>query len=100
VHGAWYRGRDGAALVGGARRLRMFGRDVDIRAEVVLLEGLSGHADADELIAWLGRCGKAPRKTFVTHGEPEAADILRARIKRELGWSAQVPDHLERVTLD
>jgi metallo-beta-lactamase family protein len=93
-------GTRGAALVGGARRLRMFGRDVDIRAEVVLLEGLSGHADADELIAWLGRCGKAPRKTFVTHGEPEAADILRARIKRELGWSAQVPDHLERVTLD
>jgi metallo-beta-lactamase family protein len=93
-------GTRGAALVGGSRRLRMFGRDVEIRAEVIVLGGLSGHADADELIAWLQRSGHAPRMTFVTHGEPDAADVLRARIRHELGWAARVPDHLERAALD
>jgi metallo-beta-lactamase family protein len=40
-----------------------------------------------------------PRTTYVTHGEPAAADTLRSRIKRELGWSARVPEHLETVPL-
>jgi metallo-beta-lactamase family protein len=34
-----------------------------------------------------------------SHGEPDAADTLRGRIKREPGWNARVPEHLEQVTL-
>lgn len=37
--------------------------------------------------------------TYVTHGEPGAADILRARIQHELGWQARMPEHLERVAV-
>jgi len=92
-------GTRGAALAGGARSLRMFGRDVPIRAEVVQLEGFSGHADADEVLAWLRTAPSAPRIVYVTHGEPDASDVLRARITRELGWPARVPEHLERVRL-
>jgi len=40
-----------------------------------------------------------PRKVFVTHGEPDAADALRVRIQRELGWDAHVPEYLEVVDL-
>jgi hypothetical protein len=36
---------------------------------------------------------------FIVHGEPDAADALRVRIERELGWSAHVPEYLERVEL-
>jgi metallo-beta-lactamase family protein len=36
---------------------------------------------------------------FVTHGEPDAADALRARIEHELGWAAQFPEYLEEVDL-
>jgi metallo-beta-lactamase family protein len=43
--------------------------------------------------------GRAPNRTFVVHGEPEAADTLRTRIKDELGWAVQVPQHGERVTV-
>jgi len=92
-------GTRGAALRDGRRTLRMFGRDVPIAAEVVQLESLSAHADADEILAWLKAQPLAPAMTYVTHGEPTAADTLRARIRHELGWNARVPDHEEEVAL-
>jgi len=42
----------------------------------------------------------APRRTFVTHGEPAAADAMRQRIERQLRWRVEVPDYLQTVTLD
>lgn len=93
-------GTRGAALSAGARTLRMFGREVLIRAEVVQLQGFSGHADADELLAWMRTAPSAPGVVYVTHGEPDAADALRARIQRELGWRARAPEHLEQVLLE
>lgn len=92
-------GTRGAALAGGAQWLRIFGQDVPIHAEVVSLQSLSAHADADEILAWMSGATHRPDITYVTHGEPDAADALRARIKRELGWTARVPEHLERVSL-
>ena len=90
-------GTRGAALLGGGRTLRVHGRDVAVHAEVVALRSFSAHADADELLAWLRRMPGAPAMTYVTHGEPDAADALRLRITRELGWNARVPDHGEEV---
>lgn len=92
-------GTRGAALRDGQRSLRMFGRSVAIRAEVVQLESFSAHADAEEILDWLRRSTAPPEQVFVTHGEPAAADALRARIKRELGWAARVPDQAETVTV-
>jgi metallo-beta-lactamase family protein len=91
-------GTRGAALLRGEKSLRIFGRDVPIRAEVIQLEGISGHADADELLEWMGKV-RPPEMTYVTHGEPEAADALRFRIEHELGWHARVPEHLERINI-
>ena len=93
-------GTRGAALARGETSLRIFGRDVPIAAEVVQLESLSAHADADDMLAWLGRSTSAPRLTLVTHGEPLASDTLRARIQRELGWTARVPSPLDLITLE
>jgi metallo-beta-lactamase family protein len=93
-------GTRGANIVGGAPAVRIHGNDVPIRAEVVQLEDLSAHADAPEILDWLRHFKQPPRKTFITHGEPAAADAMRQRIERELGWSCQVPDYLERVDLD
>ena len=77
----------------------MFGEDVPIRAEVVMIDGMSAHPDADEIMAWLRSASTPPGMTYVTHGEPNAADALRVRIQRELGWNVRVPDHSERVRL-
>lgn len=93
-------GTRGAELSSGADVLRLFGREVPIRAEVVTLQGLSGHADADEILAWMGGAARQPKMTYITHGEPAAADALRARISRELGWNVRAPEELERIALD
>lgn len=93
-------GTRGADLAAGARELRIYGQDVPIQAEVVPIEGFSAHADADEIIRWMHRADQAPHMTYITHGEPDASDALRRRIKRELGWNARVPEHLEAVPLD
>ena len=91
-------GTRGAALVGGAREVRMHGRWVPVRAEVATLEGLSSHADRDELLAWLGALPSPPRRVYVTHGEPAAADSLRQAISEKLQWHSAVPEY--RDTLD
>jgi metallo-beta-lactamase family protein len=86
-------GTRGAKIVAGASEIKIFGEMVPVRAEVSHLEGFSGHADADELMAWLAHFERAPRHTFVVHGDPDATDTLRFRIGNELGWHASVPPH-------
>lgn len=92
-------GTRGAILAGGARKLRIFGQERRIEAEVVQLETFSGHADADQILSWMS-AGPPPRMTYLTHGEPEAADTLRRRVAHELGRDARVPEHLETIRLD
>lgn len=88
-------GTRGASLAGGADHVRIHGEDVPIRCEVDQLACASAHADAAEIEAWLGGMKTAPTTTFVTHGEPAAADAMRQRIERGLGWRVCVPDYLE-----
>lgn len=92
-------GTRGSALLGGAGALRIFGEEVPIRAEVVSIDSMSAHADADGLVDWMRPVSTPPSAVYVTHGEPAAADALRARITRELGWPARVPEQLETVEL-
>jgi len=93
-------GTRGAALLAGAKDIRIHGADVPVRAEVAALSTMSAHADRDELLQWIGQLPEPPRCTFVTHGEPTAQDALRQRIERQLGWKVHVPSHLETVDLD
>ena len=90
-------GTRGAALVAGAERVKIHGAYVPVRAEVDNLSMLSAHADADEILGWLRNFERPPAMTFVTHGEPAAADALRHRIEEELGWNCRAPEHGETV---
>ena len=92
-------GTRGASLAEGVRHLRIYGEDVPIRAEVVSMDEFSAHADSNEIIDWMRAAPQMPRMTYITHGEPGASDALRVRVKRELGWSARVPEYLETVSL-
>ena len=92
-------GTRGAALARGERILRIHGQSVPINAEVTQLTSISAHADAEEILAWLKRLPRVPRCVYVTHGEPEAAEALRLRIARELGWNAVVPELHDTVEL-
>jgi metallo-beta-lactamase family protein len=71
-----------------------------VHARVQNLEMLSAHADADEIMSWLGHFRRPPRTTFITHGQPEAADALRRRIQEELSWNCVVPAYRDEAMLD
>ena len=92
-------GTRGAALVAGAREVKMLGGMVPIRAEVRQLDGLSAHADRDEILAWLGAARTPPRGTFVTHAEPAAAAAMRDAIEQRLHWPVEVPAYLASYAL-
>lgn len=92
-------GTRGARLVAGEPTIRIFGQDQDVRAEIHSIEGFSAHADADQLLDWLDSAGGSPRQVFLNHGEPNAADTLRQRVKHELGLPCQVPLLGQRFSL-
>lgn len=92
-------GTRGALITGGAETVKIHGEEVPIRAEVWNLEMLSAHADAGEILSWLRGFERAPTMTFITHGEPPAADALRRRIQAELRWPCAIPDQFEAVML-
>ena len=93
-------GTRGRALLEGAREVKMHGRYVPVRAEVVSDPEFSVHADSDEIIEWLSRVETAPTTMYAVHGEPAASRALADRVARELGWTAVVPRVGERVRLD
>jgi metallo-beta-lactamase family protein len=92
-------GTRGWTLVHGAGTVKIHGGYVSVRAEVVLLDHFAAHADAEEILDWLKGFETPPRQTFLTHGEPAAADALRRCIEERLGWACRVAEYLEEVTL-
>jgi metallo-beta-lactamase family protein len=82
----------GRRLVDGERSIRIFGETYENRARIEQLEGFSGHADRDELIAWVGAMQKKPARTFLVHGEPEAADALAGSLGAAYGLKVDVPE--------
>ena len=95
-------GSRGARFIAGEREVKIHGEFVPVRAQVHHLQGFSGHADRPELLQWLRSMpeGQAPARTFVVHGEADAADALRIAIARELGWgNVRVPQLGESVEL-
>jgi len=92
-------GTRGRSLLDGAEELKMHGQYVRVRARISQLQGLSAHADYAELVDWLKASAIAPKRVFVTHGEPAAADALRRRLREELSWNAETPEMGQVVRL-
>ena len=92
-------GTRGEALLSGADRIKIYGDYVPVRADVVRLDNLSAHADADELTTWLGSIPTPPKSAFIVHGEPAAADALRRSLRDDLGWHTHVATHSETIDL-
>jgi metallo-beta-lactamase family protein len=86
-------GTRGARIANGEKTVRIHGQDVAIQAEVVQLQSASAHADANQLLAWLGKMPKPPGQVYVVHGDMAASDALRQRIEHALKWRAIVPEH-------
>jgi metallo-beta-lactamase family protein len=82
----------GRKLQEGASQVRIHGEAVSVCAKVETLDGLSAHADRDEILRWLGGFRRPPRETYVVHGEPVAAQALAEVIRTRLGWRVTVAE--------
>jgi metallo-beta-lactamase family protein len=89
----------GRALLDHVRVVRIHKGEVPVLAEVTDLKGMSGHADAREILRWLSAVKAPPKRVFLTHGEDDAAEALAARIAKERGFPTYVPDLGETVNL-
>jgi metallo-beta-lactamase family protein len=92
-------GTRGRAIRDGAESVKMHGREVRVRARVESLDHLSAHADYGEILGWLKSFPRAPRRTFLVHGEPGSTESLAGKVKDHLGWKVSVPKYLETVRL-
>jgi metallo-beta-lactamase family protein len=93
-------GTRGRQLAEGATELKMFGGYVHVRAEVVVDQGFSVHADAPELLAWLQQLPAAPETIYIVHGEPESSRSLADEVRTATGWCVVVPEYGEKVRVD
>ncbi len=90
----------GRQILDGAKRVRLFGKMLPVRARIEQLHGLSGHADRQELFDWLAGLRTAPRQVFVTHGEPDAARSFADYVHEKTGWKVSVPAFSDSAVLD
>jgi len=93
-------GTFGRRLVDGARRVRLLGEDIPVRADLYTLGGLSAHADHTALLGWLGHFRSKPRRVFVVHGEETVATGFAAELQTQFGWDALAPSPGHSVILD
>jgi metallo-beta-lactamase family protein len=92
-------GTRGRRLVDGEKSVKIHGEWIPVAAQIEKIDSMSAHADANELMHWLGGFKSAPKATYLVHGEPVAQDALGARIQKELGWSWKAPQQAEMVEI-
>ena len=75
----------------------MFGQHVPVQAKIEKIDSMSAHADAGEIVRWLRTFPRAPKITYLVHGEPVPQEALQAAHPKELGWAVEIPAHGQKV---
>lgn len=84
-------GTVGRLLVDGEHSVRLFGEEINVKAEIVQLDGISGHADREGLLTWLLAFKEHPSYVFVVHGNEENTNSFTDLITQEMGFKAKAP---------
>ncbi|HET6646216.1 MAG TPA: MBL fold metallo-hydrolase, partial [Pyrinomonadaceae bacterium] len=92
-------GTIGRRILDGEREVTIMKQRVPVRCRIVQIGGFSAHADWKEVLHWLEGMPSAPRRTFLTHGEPPAANAMADHIKERFGWPVEVPVFGQRFEL-
>ncbi|MFZ5979049.1 MAG: MBL fold metallo-hydrolase RNA specificity domain-containing protein [Candidatus Zixiibacteriota bacterium] len=94
------KGTRGRSIIEGAEQIKIHGRYIPVEAKVENIPSFSGHADYHAILAWLMGFNRAPHKTFIVHGEPEASAALADKIKQQFGWDVVIPAQGDKFELD
>ena len=92
-------GTRGRLLQDGAQEIKLLGEVLPVRAKVEVLDGFSAHADQGEILRWLRTFNRAPRMTYIVHGEPPAANALAEVIRDRLKWKVEVARNQQVMAL-
>jgi len=92
-------GTRGKALQEGAKSLNIFGQAVPVGAEIVEMGQFSAHAGKSELLRWLAGFPVPPKQTYLTHGEPAAAQALQAAIQEKFQWNVAAARYMDTVAV-
>jgi metallo-beta-lactamase family protein len=92
-------GTTGRRILDGQREVKIMGQFVPVRCKIERIGGFSAHADWKEVLRWLEGMPSAPRQSFTTHGEPEAASAMAEHIKERFGWKVAAPEYGQTVEL-
>ncbi|MCM0650485.1 MBL fold metallo-hydrolase [Clostridium swellfunianum] len=98
----------GRAILDGSKKVKIFGEEIAVNAEIYALQGLSGHADKDGLLDWVKGFKKPPKEILLVHGDEEARNSFM-RVLADEGYKARVMktgekfiinDYKTKVTID
>lgn len=89
----------GRALVDGAQRVSIFGKEISVNAHIHTLGGFSAHADQSQLLDWAGQFDSPRPEMYLVHGEVEKMLELQKQLHRRLHWYADIPQLGEKVEL-
>ena len=84
-------GTRGRALLDGEKEIKMRGKYWRVEADIVLVQGLSAHADQKELIDWVSELKMSPEKIFIVHGEQASAGVLKAKLMETYQFDSIIP---------
>lgn len=84
-------GTMGRALLDGASAVKIFGEEIEVRAKIKNLDGVSGHADMEGLIKWVSSLESPPQRVFVVHGEDKVCDSFATTLNSRLGYNTHAP---------
>jgi metallo-beta-lactamase family protein len=90
----------GREIVEGAKQVRILGRTYAVSAKIIQMDGLSGHADRDELLRWLSGLQTPLSHLFITHGEPDVSQYFANFLRKRTSWEISVPQYRDKVILD
>ncbi|PTX96633.1 MBL fold metallo-hydrolase [Opitutus sp. ER46] len=89
----------GRQLVDGATKVTIFGETIAVRAKVHTLGGFSAHAGQADLLAWFDALAASKPRVCLTHGEPDARNVLRDVIAQRHGITPHLPAIGETIEL-
>lgn len=81
----------GRYLLDGADMVKLFGEEITVQAELLTMQGISGHADRDGLAAWLNGLQKKPERVFINHGEAAVCDSFAWYLREQFGYDTTAP---------
>ena len=90
----------GRRIVEGEKKVKIFGEEIAVNAEVVYIDGYSGHADQKLLMNFVGEFKEKPKKIFLVHGEEEAQNVLKGKIEEEYGIDTEIPSFGDSFRVD